>query len=443
MATTDTKSLLPRVMSLVVAPFVALVAFALFHQKGIGMVADGRALWEGAVNLFEGNGYRYFSGNPVIAWPPLYSFYLVPWIKFLGASGWSLLLSNGLLIVLQTFFWNAFFQRMARQSGILLSALQSFIMSLFLGLFIAIILRSVLSYNLLYVFLPLYLGVLWHCFRAKDSSIRPWDILWVGVLGTAMMLTHNASLAFVAAGSAVMAVTQAMVKRSLLWVILTQGSTLAVTLCAPLLIWHNVRDLFHQTGSHYVGLGAGKYTPLEYAYQLLWGPGRLLVFDKMMFNTIRTGVVATVLLLLAIFYLMHRDRRAPALRFATLFVSVSSAVLCLMFNVTWIYSGIAASTYIMFIPLILGPTAYITAISLKMRLATVFAFAFLVPQLYWAGRWTAGQYTSTLADLDFPRSFASPEAYISPMYRSGPPVITTKGILIPSSTEEEPRGRRM
>ena len=430
-----------RYMDIAVAPFVALLAFVLFHQKGIGMVADGRAVWEGAVNLVAGNGYSYFSGNPVIAWPPLYSIYLGLWTMFLGPTGWSLLLSNGLLIVLQAFFWNSFMRTIARQSGVSLSTFQSFVLSLFLGLYIALQLRSVLSYNLLYVFMPLYLDVLWRCFRAKGTRVKVEEILLVSLLGTLMLLTHNLAIAFVIAGSAVILLARTRAKWS--FVLWTVPWITTLTLGVPVVIWDRVRALFNQTGSHYVGFGAGKDGPFQYAYHLLWGPGRLLMFDKLIFNTLNISIGASILLVTAILYLMYRDRRAVALHFSTLFVLVSSAVLYGMFNMTWIYSALAATTYIMFIPLILCPAAYITAISQKIRWATPIAVAMLVQQLYWTSMWAIGQYTSTLADLDFPKSFASPEAYISSTYRSGPPVRTPLGVLIPSTTEEEPRGRRM
>jgi hypothetical protein len=428
-------------MDSAIAPFVALVAFALFHQKGIGMIRDGWALWEGAVSLVAGHGYIYFSGNPIIAWPPLYSAYMALWIIFLGPTGWCLMVSNGLLIVLQAFLWNNFMRTLARQSGVSLSAVQSSTLSVFLGLFIAVQLRSALSYNLLYVFLSLYLGALWRCFRATDTQIKRMDIFWVCLFGTALMLTHNMAITFVIAGCAVVTMARAKRQWPAVWKTIRWSFLWAMpTLDLPVLIWYGVRAWFQQTGSHYIGWGAGKYTPLEYAQQFLVGTGNLLMFNK------EVASVVTAVLLVVTISLMCRDRRAVALRFSALFVGISSMGLYGLFSVTWIY-GIIANTYILFVPLMLVPVAYITALSFKNRvasnIATGIAIAALVPLLYWTGMGAFRQYTSSLAELDFPNWFASPEAYISPTYHSGPPVITPEGVLMPSSTEEEPRGRRM
>ena len=431
-------SLLPA-MDLAVAPLVALLAYILFHLKGIGMVRDGAALWEGAVSLTLGHGYVYFTGHDVIAWPPLYSLYMALWIIPLGPTGWSLLLSNGFLIVLQAYLWSGLMRTLARDSGISMSAFPSFVLSLILGLFIAVNQRAVLSYNLLYAVLPLYIGVLWHCFYAKDAPVKSPGM--VSMLGTALLLTHNIAFAFIMAGSLVMLMTQAKVKQSLMSTILTLGSTLGLTLCVPIVIWQAVRALCRQTGSHYVGLGAGKHEPMEYAYQLLDSPGRLLMF-KLQIGSIDTAVAAALLLLLVVL-LMCFNRRVTALHFSVFFVSVSLAGVYVLFNITWIYSGIS-STYIFFAPLVLVPVAYMTAISLKLRFATFAAAVLtLIPQLYWTSMWTIGQYKSTLAELDFPKSFVTPESCISPTYQSGPPVKAPCGLLISSNTGEEPRGRRI
>jgi len=202
------------------------------------------------------------------------------------------------------------------------------------------------------------------------------------------------------------------------------------------LAWLAVRIALQQAGSHYIGLGAGKYSPLAYAFQLLDGPGSLLMFDRNGAN-----IIAIILLLLAVVVMM-RDRKAVALRFSASIVAISLAVLYVLFNLTWIFNVLGSNRFILFAPLLLGPVAYVTALSLKPRAATVVAILALVPQLYWTSRWVIGQQTSTLAELNFPNSFTPPQGYISPTYRSGPPIPTANGLLMAVNTEEEPKGRR-
>jgi hypothetical protein len=66
---------------------------------------DDWAYWQGAVSMAEGKGFKYFSGNPIIAWPPLYFLYLAVSTKIVGPYGLTLISANALLIALQAFAW--------------------------------------------------------------------------------------------------------------------------------------------------------------------------------------------------------------------------------------------------------------------------------------------------------------------------------------------------
>lgn len=83
----------------VIATLVAAALFILLHWQGIGLSGDGWALWQAAVSLGEGHGYRTFSGEPIVSWPPLYSVYLAFWNALLGPTGAGLVVANGVLIV--------------------------------------------------------------------------------------------------------------------------------------------------------------------------------------------------------------------------------------------------------------------------------------------------------------------------------------------------------
>ena len=87
-----------------IAPSIALAAYVLLHWSGIGLDPDSWAAWQGAVSILAGKGYTYFSGNPIHSWPPLYSLYLALWIAAIGPTAWTLMISNGILILLQAAF---------------------------------------------------------------------------------------------------------------------------------------------------------------------------------------------------------------------------------------------------------------------------------------------------------------------------------------------------
>src|SRR5262245_48546051 len=94
-----------RMGTILAAGFVTAVLYAINHRAGIGLEPDGWASWQGAVSINDGLGYRYFSGNEIVAWPPLYSFYLAAWISLLGPTGLGLIIANGVLITAQSMVW--------------------------------------------------------------------------------------------------------------------------------------------------------------------------------------------------------------------------------------------------------------------------------------------------------------------------------------------------
>src|ERR1700757_494628 len=88
-----------------VAATTSLLAYVALHWTGTGMIADSWAYWEGAISLASGQGYTYFSGHRIEAWPPLYPAYLALWVVMAGPAGWVLTSATGVLVVLQAALW--------------------------------------------------------------------------------------------------------------------------------------------------------------------------------------------------------------------------------------------------------------------------------------------------------------------------------------------------
>ncbi len=91
-----------------IAPIFGLICFALLHWKGLGLTPDGWALCQGSVSLVEQRTYSYFSGTPILAWPPVYLLYLGLWILALGPTALALIVANGVLMVVPVAAWNRF-----------------------------------------------------------------------------------------------------------------------------------------------------------------------------------------------------------------------------------------------------------------------------------------------------------------------------------------------
>lgn len=68
----------------------------------------------------------------------------------------------------------------------------------------------------------------------------------------------------------------------------------------------------------------------------------------------------------------------------------------------------------------------------------IMAVLLLMPQLYLAGVWVHRQLGTTLADLDFPRTFVSHTAYISRDHLDGDSLIEPRGVLIVAPQRVEP-----
>jgi len=419
----------PARLAEALAPLIALLAFAALHGKGIGMIQDGWAAWQGAVSIAQGHGYTYFTGNPIVAWPPLYSTWLALGTLLCGPTGLSLVLSNGLLIVLQAWAWMRLVLRLARDTDIRLSLVPQLLLAAFLGLFLAVNQMQVFSHVLVYLFLPLYLGALWSCLDRE--ALRPVDLMLPVVLGTALVLTHNTAVVFVGM-AAIMLALRAHGQPNLF----VQLLMIAVPTVLPFVAWDLLRLVLNQTGSHHVGLGAGKYGPLDYLLQLIGGPAALLVSD-------RAGIAyGAALALWGLAAWLCRNAEARALRFAAQFALGAGILLFALFNVTWVFNTLSSPRYILFVPLLLVPVTFLTALPLAPRTASLVLALLLLPQLYWTGQWTARQQRSTFAELDVPGGFAPIDGYLSRDYLTGPTVRTPRGLLMPPLAGEEPKDRQ-
>ena len=91
--------------------------------------------------------------------------------------------------------------------------------------------------------------------------------------------------------------------------------------------------------------------------------------------------------------------------------------------------------------LVLVPLVFVAGSHLRPITALAAMLVALMPQLYWGARWMDRQRLDVHA-LGFSENhkcsmFAPLHAYLSPAYRSGPPVPTPQGLLIaPPSFED-------
>ena len=405
-----------------VATLVAAVLFVLLHWQGIGLFEDGWALWQAAVSMAGGHGYRTLSGEAIVSWPPLYSAYLALWTVPFGATGRGLVLANGVLIVAQEWLWSRLISRLTTEAGLELPRPAALVLGVFIGAFIAVNQMAVLAHNIAYVILPIYLGALWDLTR-RQLAARSVTVL-VGT-GTLLMLSHNSCVAFVVASGIVLIVQPAPVSRA------RQVALAAVVTAGPIVLWALSRLMLGQSDSHARGWDVGKFGVAEYVLQVLGGPGNLLVSERY-----RAGLAGWIVLCAVAVFLAGRTR-APLLRFALVFVAAAGAGLFVLFNVTWIYNELSSARFVLFAPLLLVPIVCAAALPLYPRATLAVAVLMLVPQFYWAGLWVHRQVAMTLAGLHFPHGFVSHAAYISRDYLAGDPTRTPQGVLIAAPQKVE------
>jgi hypothetical protein len=368
--------------------------------EGLGLTPDGWALWQGAVSLVEQRTYSYFSGTPILAWPPVYPLYLGLSILAFGPTALALVVRNGVLMVVQVAAWNRFARLIVDFPEGRRFAAHRIVLAAFIALFATINQRNVTSHNLAYTLLPFYLGAVWKYALGRSEKIPP-----MLVLGAVLPLTHNMALAFVGAGAFVIAVHR---PHSVHRVVV--ASLIVATAVASCLL---VGVGFGFAAGHVIGLGRGRYILAEYFWQMAEGTGWLLA-------PAAHGLSFVALIsVLALASLLARNEKASALRAGLLFVACGAAAIIALFNLVWIFNELYG-VYLLFIPFVL-PLAFVVGshrrpIAARQRL-DVHALGF-----------TESHECTAFVPL---------RAYLKPAYRAGLPVETTRGLLIaPPSFED-------
>ena len=405
-----------------IAATVALLATAALHWNGTGMISDSWAFWQGAISLATGNGYTYFAGPTIAAWPPLYSAYLAPWVVVAGPSGWVLTAATAVLVVLQAALWMRLVRILADDAGIAAPRPAWLLLAVFTGLFLAVHQRYPFSQTLVYVILPLFLESVW-TFVARGNDRRAPAILGLAVL---LPLTHTSCFAFVGAAALVIAVRAPRSGRSL--------ALATLVLAVPVAVWLGVRLALGQAGSHCIGPGAGRFDVLAYAVQVIDGPGRLLVPDRF-----GAPLLAMAVLWLAALALAATGPGQRALRFVVAFCALSLAALFVLFNVAWIFAPIGGR-FVLFVVVLLVALPGLALAARRPRLASGLLVLLLLPQLYWFATWMQEQHAADRLFARQPTAFLPHDGYASRDHRTGPPLRQGNRLLVAPDPEAQTSG---
>lgn len=403
------------------AAVIALTSFALLNVRGIDLTPDGWAYWQGAVSLVEGTGYRYFSGNPIVAWPPLYSLYLAAWILVTGPTGLGLVIANALLISIQAWLWCYVLLTIWCDTGAEAGLPPRLVVAVYIGLFTASTQQGVLADVLKYTLAPLLLLATWKIHRTDASVSSRQGTALAAVAGSLTLLAHNNGVALVGASVVLVGTTRVPRRRR----------DAAIVAAIPLLVWAIVRRLMDQSGSHEIGVGVGHYAPTTYLLQLVRAAGSLLAPDQYGLPFLAAGaglVLATATL--------RRQAGNQALRFAAQFVGLGTAFTYALFNLVWVRDPIG-ERFLLFFPVILVPFWVLASARRHVSSFVACSLLILLPVVYETGTAIWIRNTATREELGFPEGFAPRAARVSSSYPRGSPREIGTGLLLAPMAWEE------
>jgi hypothetical protein len=342
------------------AALLAAACFAFGHRDGVWVTPDGWAYWEGAVSLLQGRGYSYFSGNPIVAWPPLYSVYLAAWTGLFGPSALSVNIATGALVAAQAAAWMTLALKLApadaRRRPVALA-----LAALFIVAFLALNQRELLAHSLLYLFLPVQIMRAQAIIASDAPRLR--DVVWLGVASTLAALSHNIGLAFTLA---ICVTILALSKQRR-----AKAMPLMLAALAAAMLWAMSRIAFGQSASHAIGLGQAAQSPLIYLVQGVAGCAELRALGPAGY------VIFAAMLGLAILY-----RRDPGVRLAGMVAALLFLVSLVMFSVVYVKDELSGR-FLQFVPLLLAPVLMLRAAAdVGPRLALLAALA--LPNLVYA-----------------------------------------------------------
>jgi hypothetical protein len=392
---------------------LASLIYGLQHRMGIEINADGWAYWQGAQSIADGLGYRYFSGDPIVAWPPLYSLYLSSWIKLCGSQAIVLILANIVLIFLQGVLWTLVYYCLfaVDPKGAAIRYVTTYV-----ALTIPLYEKQILAHNLLYSILPVFVITTWkrinHCGRLG----RSYTVITC-CLGILLAESHISGIAYVAAAAFLFAVVPDDCRRD------RTVAALAV-LAVPLAAWILTAWSLAQIGGH--PIEGGRYSIIETLLQMSDGIGYFVLprLGRIF------GLIALIVILGASLSCSSKLRSNQTF-FVFAFSLISLFLLATAFSITWLNGFVSESRHLLIVPLLIIPilVSYLmTSNTVVMKAAALLVFLAPVSR------------TLFLSDSVTSDDFVPIYASISPIPGFGKTINVNGKTLVGPIAWEEPEG---
>lgn len=335
------KSIKLPLLSILCGVFAAAISRCYLHA-GINGFEDSWAYWEGSVSILEGCGYRYFGGQPITVFPPMFSVLLALWQWIFGISGLSLLWNTVFLSASTAGIWHfAFHQLLPLRKWLGISV--SCLLAIFMGTYVPQKYQQLLSENLFLALLGSMIIALTRLFTSNRGRGKTYCVLIL--LLVLMLSTRNVGIIFIP-GTAITLAFGLDGYRPF-----TRFSLSASCVAIPLAVWVVVRMVFAQVGAHVLGLG-GKYGVVNYLQQLAHGLASLTGPDAFGIGGI---VLTSILGVLGAHYWTTRKHQSQRKAFLPILILLGTALICIiaLFNMTFIEDRLG-SRFLWFVPLFLS-----------------------------------------------------------------------------------------
>jgi hypothetical protein len=303
----------------------ALTAALVF--RGLVFTPDGWAYWEGGVSLLSGHGYAYFGGQPIRAFPPLFSVVIALASAVFSVSGATLALLLVLTSAATAFVWASMFVSWC--GGRRSAARWKMAIALWTALTVGFWCQSLLADTLGLALIGI---VSWAVARAATPAPAGRALTALAGSLAALVVTRHAGLALVPAAALVALVSawRTPVSRRL--------GILVATVVVPLAIAWLTSAAFGELHTRVVALGVARYTPGDYVAQIVNGWADLVAHP-----VLRAGKwVVAIAMALAFMAALGRlalsggeaARQALAVAILALLATACTAIL---FNLTWVH----------------------------------------------------------------------------------------------------------
>ena len=387
-----------------------LVCFLLI-QRGITLSPDGWAYWEGSVSILSGDRYQYFGGQPITAFPPLFSFLLSGVQSIFSVSGRTLIGTTAVLAAVTSFAWSYL---LFIQTGGTEIRTQAWLGALYISLFVGTYYTSLVAEILL---LPMLAGLMIMVTALPPNGDRGFLIAaaQISVLCALAILTKNAALAFIPPILIILLLTHRGFKVK---------AAAALLVASSVIPWLIAGQMLGQTNSHRLSWG-GSFTPSAYFVQIISDTATRLGPSAGGFGYLVLGI-ACAIIAYGFFNFRHNTVTAN-INNNLIFLFFSTASLYILFNLTSIHDPLSGR-FLWQVPLLLIATISISHDQLKTRGMRYLSYTLLVAALLIQfGRTSFHIFNRETADI---KGNISPEMTIRTDYFDAPPITTEDGILI-------------